>query len=64
MTTVNISAKKVFTGMMAMMMVFLFNACAKKTTAVAKTETTTVTEAPATTAASLTTQARYRSKEI
>ncbi|MFZ1370890.1 MAG: hypothetical protein WAR78_10940 [Ferruginibacter sp.] len=49
MTTINISAKKVFTGMIAMMMVFLFNACAKKTTAVAKTETTTVTEAPATT---------------
>jgi len=52
MTTVNISAKKVLTGMMAMTMVFLFNACAKKTTAVAKTETTTVTEAPVTTATS------------
>jgi len=50
-TTVNHSAKKVITGMMAIMMVFLFNACAKKSTAVTKTETTTVTEAPITTAA-------------
>ncbi len=49
-TTVNLSAKKVFTGMMAIMMVLFINACAKKTTAVNKTETTTVSEAPVTTA--------------
>jgi ABC-type enterochelin transport system substrate-binding protein len=48
-TTVNNSVKKAVTGMMALMMVFLFNACAKKSTAVAKTETPAVTEAPATT---------------